>query len=144
MIKSDTDKSERGKDYDNYIPTSSSQTTSDGDEKEVLMIKYQNLLLNIIEKTRPPYLNQVSIKNLLFDIPEKDNYKIPKSKLQDFLEILDKFPIRNPQKEITNLVNLNSQLFRECLIHIRLLIVGNYVIKTKALFDIGIDQNYIP
>ena len=125
MIESDIDKSEREEEYNNFIPTSSSQTTSDEDEKEEPMVKSLNLLLNTIEETGKiqPYLNQVSnplIKIILFDMLEKDSFKIPKqnlckSKLQDFLEILDKFPIQNPQKETTNLVNLNnnSQFFQE-------------------------------
>ena len=120
MIESDIDKSEREKEYDNYIPTSSSQTTSDEDEKEKPIVKDQNRLLNTIEETRKiqPYLNQVSnplTKIILFDMLEKDSFKIPKqnlckSKLHNFLEILDKFPIRNLQKEMTNHVNMNTIL----------------------------------
>ena len=84
LIESDADKSRRQEDYDNYISTSSSSITSDEGAKEGPMVKNQNLLLNIIEEMRQPYLDQTSnplTKTLLFDIPEKDSFKIPKQNL---------------------------------------------------------------
>ena len=122
--------------------------------------------LNIIleREERQSYLNKFKeclnlalnpfTKSLLFDIPEKDDLKISKPnpcklKSCDSLESSSKISTQpmtfQNSQERTYPINPNnpSLILQEYLVQIRLLIINNYIIETKALFDTGADQSYI-